>query len=599
MHDLKRIKDLQAQQENLVNNYEALDAILDDLQSLRKKQEFIPSEMNSSIRDMLSKIRENQNSFISGYEALEFGETPTTVTDCKAELDDYEKYILEKSSYVEVINFVLALDSDNAAAKSALEQHQAFASAYNCRINSVAQCEADLKKYILLKEAFEEKDPTKRLSDIIELSPMIDFPLVVALNTNALTHAGKAPAAKEYAYEPVAAESNDQAPAKEIPVPDEKPVPSETLPVEKEREEVEDFWTPDNFQMPDFKVPQKPISNRPAPDEAPISHAGIESGLTAELNHVLSRENAAHRLAADVEHTASLPNVKSAPQAVENTKAWENLGVYNPAAVCYSVPDEKMQIFRCERPKKFSVSDFQKELSLKVPNRFTKQCAIKDAYKYGATSPHMLAELIKEDSDLVEDACDTLVDNGYLKAFELSGRQFERFERLYVLTASGRKVFTNNETASLLNLAAVEKTATPPFASHANAVLNRMLFLTSKKLMELYMPSRQFVVGSFILETNSFINFFPTTNGTGTYSYVSVLGNELKDYLIFKVELQELLPTLNTISVVGMTEQHAKALAGWIYDSFRKELAGKKLQCYVYETDTYYTFPEGVPFKIG
>ena len=225
MHDLKRIKDLQAQQVNLVNSYEALDAILDDLKSLRNKQEFIPSEMNSSIRDMLSKIREDQTSFISGYEALEFGETPATVTDCKAELDDYEKYILEKSSYVEVINFVLALDSDNAAAKSALEQHQAFAAAYNCRINSVAQCEADLKKYILLREAFEEKDPTKRLSDIIELSPMIDFPLVVALNTNALTHAGKAPAAKAFACEPVAAESSTNTPVKEIPVPEEKPLP--------------------------------------------------------------------------------------------------------------------------------------------------------------------------------------------------------------------------------------------------------------------------------------------------------------------------------------------------------------------------------------
>lgn len=590
MHDIKRIKDLLSQQANLTERYGDLDALLDDLKSLRNKQEFIPESMNSSIRTMLSDIQNDQDTFLSGYEALEFGTTPSSITECKAELDDYERYIIEKSSFVDVINFILSLDSDNAAARAALEQHQAFAAAYDCRSNSVAQCESDLKKYILLRKAFEEQDPTKRLSDIIELSPMIDFPLVVALNTNALTSGGKAPAASAAESSPVV----EVAPAQTVSEPVEKTVSQQKTPAQLD----EEYWQPSSkYPMPDFTVPQKPISNRPAPDETPVSHVGIENGLTSELNNVLSRENASASLAANVEHTASLPNV-SAASPKEVAEPWKNIGIYDTASVCYSVSDEQMQIFRCERPKKFSASDFQKEMSLKAKNRFHKQWAIKDAYRYGATCPQMLADLIKEDPDLVEDACDTLVDNGYLKAFELTGQEYSQFERLYVLTASGRKVFTNADSAALLNLAAVEKPATPPFASHADAVLNRQLFLKTKKLMELYMPSRQFNVGSFILETNSFINFFPTTNGTGTYAYVSVLGNEVKNYLIFKVELQEMLPSLTNITVVGMTREHAKALADWIYSSFPELLSGKKLQYYAVGTDTYYSYSDGTPFRI-
>ncbi len=629
MHDLKRIKDLLAQQADLTAHFEELDAVLDTYKTLRSRQEFIPQEINTQIRSKLTEIQSSQDTFLSGYEALDFGETPASVSACKAELDDYETYIIEKSSYVNVIHFILSLTSDNAAANAALDQHKAFAAAYDCRSNSVEQCEKDLKKYILLKKAFEEQDPTKRLSDIIELSPLIDFPLVVALNTNALVLSGasSAPVQSEPQTAPVRSEAPSAA-EKEAPAAVSEPVQTRTaapaadsVPAEPAVQpknetaepavqpkndaaadllsEPDEFWTPGaKFPMPDFTVPQKPISNRPAPDEAPVSHQGIESGLNAELTQVLSRETAAASIAAGVEHTASLPNAGHAASSNTIHDPWGNIGIYNPTAVCYSVPDDCMQVFRCERPKKFSVSDFQKELSLKSKNRFQKQCAIKDAYKYGATSPHMLANLIKEDPDLVKDACDTLVDNGYLKAFELSGPAFNNFERLYVLTASGRKVFTHSETASLLNTAAVEKAATPPFASHANAVLNRQLFLKSKNLMELYMPSRQFNVGSFILETNSFINFFPTTDGSGTYAYVSALGKEVKDYLIFKIELQEMLPSLNTITAVGMNREHAKALASWIGSSFEKELAGKKLQYYSYGDDSYYSYPDGVPFRV-
>ncbi|MCQ2501509.1 MAG: hypothetical protein MJ117_09220, partial [Lachnospiraceae bacterium] len=346
----------------------------------------------------------------------------------------------------------------------------------------------------------------------------------------------------------------------------------------------------------DIYVIQKPISNRPAPDEAPVPHTGIENGLTAELNYVLSRENTAAHLAVDLDSDSRYKTDSSASKYPEG---WEKLGIPNPEHIFYSVPDDYMQTFRCSRPKKFSPSDFQKEMSLKSPNRFQKQWALKDAYRYGATSPHMLAELIKEDSDLVEEACDTLVNSGYLKAFQLTGPSFNNFERLYVLTASGRKIFTNADTAAVLNLAPSQKPATPPFASHANAVLNRLLFLSTKKLMEIYMPSRQFNVGSFILETNSFINFFPTSTASGTYAYVSVFGEDMKDYLIFKIELQEMLPSLNIITVVGMTKEHAKALADWIYECFSPQLAGKKLQYYVSETDTYYSYPQSVPFKVG
>lgn len=564
MHDLNRIRFLLDQNQSLSDRFGELDALLDNLHTLRESQQFIPEELNSSICSTLTQLKMDQNTFLANYESLNFGATPSTITECKAELKDYETYILEKSSFVEVLQFVLSLDSDNADAKAALKQHQIYAAAYDCRSNSVAQCEEDLKKYILLRKAFEEKDPANRLSSIIELSPMIDFPLVVALNTNALTCKNKSDETEEIDNE-----------------------------IEVDSDDIDTY-----SQTSDFTVPKRTVSNRPAPDEAPISHVGIESGLTAELNHVLSRENTAASLGPDVVHTATLPKVDSAPAGKALPDPWGSLGIYNPAAVCYSVPDEKMEVFRCERPKRFSASDFQKEMALKSKNRFEKQNALKDAYKYGATSPEMLAALIKEAPVVVADACDTLVESGYLKAFKLSDAAYANFDKLYVLTASGRKIFTNQESASVLNMPAVEKPATPPFASHANAVLNRQLFLKTKKLMELYMPSRQFNVGSFILETDSFINFFPTTNNTGTYAYVSVIGNEVKDYLIFKIELQEMLPSLDTITVVGMTMDHARALTDWIHNSFADELAGKKLQFYVYENDTYYTYPHEASFRI-
>ncbi len=107
------------------------------------------------------------------------------------------------------------------------------------------------------------------------------------------------------------------------------------------------------------------------------------------------------------------------------------------------------------------------------------------------------------------------------------------------------------------------------------------------------MPSRQFNVGSFILEANSFINFFPTTNGTGTYAYAGVSGTEVKDYLIFKIELQELLPSLSTLNIVGMTREHARSLADWVYESFSDIMRGKTLQYYAYNTGTYYSYPDG------
>ncbi|MDO4490672.1 MAG: hypothetical protein Q4B85_06380 [Lachnospiraceae bacterium] len=573
MHDISRIKDLQLQQTSLTDRFGELDALLEELKSFRSEQAFIPEELNTSICTMLSDIKKDQHTFLSGYEALDFGTTPSTLTACRTELDDYENYIIEKATYVDVINFILSLDSDNASAKTALEQHKEFAADYDCRANSVQQCESDLKKYILLKKAYEEQDPTKRLSDIIELSPLIDFPLVVALNTNALVSHRDEPAAQPAQDAAVTADS----PASAAPTYVEQPAPAPA-------------------PVPSYTVPQRPVSDRPVPDEAPVFHPGIENGLNTELSYVLSRERTAASLAADVEHTTAPSGERNAHSSQTVKDPWGEIGIYNPAAICYSVPDDRMQIFRCDKPKKFSVSDFQKEMSLKAKNRFQKQWAFKDAYRYGATSPLMLAALIKEDPDLVEDACDTLVDNGYLKAFELSGPAYSSFERLYVLTASGRKVFTNQETAALLNLAPVEKPATPPFASHANAVLNRQLFLKTKKLMEQYMPSRQFNVGSFILETNSFINFFQSTNGTGTYSYVSVLGNDPKDYLIFKIELQELLHTLDTVTVVGMTKEHARALAEWIWNCFSRELAGKKLQFYVHENNTYYSFPDEKTF---
>lgn len=619
MHDINRIKDLQLRQAALTGQYEELDVLLDDLRSLRSKQAFIPEDMTSSITAKLMDVQTDQRSFLTDYNALDFGATPSTITECKTELDDYETYILEKSSYVEVINFLLSLDSDNEAAKSALDQHKAYVAAYDCRTNSVDQCEKDLKKYILLRDAYKENDPTKRLSDIIELSPMIDFSLVVALNTNALftKEADTLVEAAPYKNSTLIPDLFEDQLDQKTPDTTDKmfaskaPVFAEDLTAPKIPDFIRDL---DAIKVPDMteipaSVPQKPISNRPAPDEAPVPHTGIESGLTAELNYVLSRETAAANLAANVD-TASIFSEKTLSEKTPVSKpasnytanipqGWEKLGIRNPAHIFYSVSDENMQIFRCARPKKFSTSDFQKEMSLKSPYRFQKQWAIKDAYRYGATTPNMLATLIKEDPDQVEEACNTLVDNGYLKAFELTGPSFQTFEKLYVLTASGRKVFTNADTAAILNLAPSQKPATPPFASHANAVLNRLLFLNTKKLMEIYMPSREFNVGSFILETNSFINFFPTTTGKGTYAYVGVLGEDLKDYLIFNIELQEMLPTLTTINVVGMTKEHAKALTDWIYDSFRDQLTGKKLQLYVQETDTYYSYPQCVPFKVG
>lgn len=603
MHDLTRIKALIDQNHNLSDRYKELDALLDDLHNLREKQEFIPEELNTSICTMLSQIHTDQDAFLSSYESLNFGATPSTVSGCLEELADYQKYILEKSSFVEVLQFILSLDSENASAKAALEQHQTFAAAYDCRNNSVDQCKEDLKKYILLRKAFLEEDPAKRLSSIIELSPMIDFPLVVALNTNTLTSkstfsestsAEAAPVVTAYTETAAAETTSTKNTFPDTAEPASVPTAKDALPNTED-----DSWIPKfKYEMPDFTVPVKPVSNRPAPDEAPVSHKGIENGLTAELNHVLSRENVAASLAPDVVHTASLPKINPEGNGKVVSDPWGSLGITDPMKLCYSVSDEKLRIFRCEKPKRFSASDFQNELSLKAVNRFQKQSALKDAYKYGATTPAMLAELIKEDAASVEDACNSLVEAGYLKAFQLSGSAYSDFAKLYVLTASGRKIFTNTESAALLNLPAAEKPSTPPFASHANAVLNRQLFLKSKKLMELYLPTRQFNVGSFILETNSFINFFPTTNNQGTYAYVGACGYEVKDFLIFKIELQEMLPSFDTITVVGMTKEHARALAAWIYNSFSAELAGKKLQFYVYEDDTYYTYPHEASFKI-
>ncbi len=587
MHDLKSIKDLQSRLENLSGKYEELDALLNTILSLREKQQVIPSSVSSSAAEQLKLVQAEQDSFLRKYEAMDFGNTPASIADCKAELDDYERYIIEKSSYVEVINFVLALDSDNQEAKNALKQHKAFAAAYDCRTNSAAQCEVDLKKYILLKKAFEEQDAARRLSDIIELSPIIDFPLVVALNTNALrVGSSSVPAADPKPAAPHAADSITPAPAAD---PENTTAKAENLSTKEEAP---------GYVKYDFSVPQRPISNRPAPDEAPVPHQGIESGLTAELTKVLSRETVAASLAEDVEHTASLPNFKTLVSDDGEQSPWREVGIVNPAAVCYSVSDDRMESFHCGRPKHFSAADFQKEMSLRSPNRFIKQTAIKDACRYGAVTAGQLAELVKESPDSAAEACDALVDSGYLKAFKLKGDSFSSFEKLYVLTGNGRKVFTNSETAAVLNLASVDKAPTPPFSSHADPVLNRQLFLRSRKLMEEYMPSRQFNVGSFILEKSSFISFFPTTDDNGTYSYVSVLGNEVKSYLIFKLELQELLPSLDTITVVGMTKTHGKALADWIYDSFSTDLANRGLQYYSVEDSSYYTYPDGLPFSV-
>ncbi len=605
MHDLNRIKDLLAQQEKLSAGYEELDALIQNLKTLRTEQKFIPDTVNASITDKLALLKTGQDSFLASYGELdELGDTPATITACKAELEDYEKYILEKAPFVDVINFVLSLESDNPSAKSALDEHKAFAAAYNCRANSVEQCKTDLKKYILLRKAFEEQDPTRRLSDIIELSPIIDFPLVVALNTNSLTIAGAetktAPAAEAETQpeqpDSVRTVSEDissspvQLQAEPVVPEPEKTAAAESTEKEPLIDEPE-YWQPiENQQNTSYSVPKQPVSDRPAPDEKPIFDQGIENGLNAELTQVLSRENAAASI------TASMPDVNAANAAAGDV--WSRLGIYDKQAACYTLPDSTMKIFRCKRPKNFSVSDFQQEMSLKSANRFLKQQALKDIYRYGVTTIQRLAQLTSSEMEDVIAACDTLVNNGYLKAFRLSGPDFNNLEKIYVFTASGRKVFTNQETASLLNMKAVDRSVTPKFETHANAVLNRQLFMESGKLMERYMPSREYTVGSFILDPNSFINFFTSTKGEGTSAYITVLGDSPKDYDLFSVELKELLPSLNTITVIGLTKEHGQALTDWLYRRFQQEFSGKKLQYYSYDNDTYFSYPAGVPFRI-
>ena len=189
MHDLNSITDLREHLNSLSGMYIDLNQLLEQLKAVMDHQTFIPESLYESLHEKMTLIISSQKDFIGKYSDLEIGILPEDIPSMNQKLEEQYKFLTEKKSFADIIQFVMSLHSEQTDIENDLTKEKESLKKFDIFSNSVETCKEYLKKYVLLKQVFEEQDPrTKFMLIMSNLSSQFSLPITYGLNTNAIVY---------------------------------------------------------------------------------------------------------------------------------------------------------------------------------------------------------------------------------------------------------------------------------------------------------------------------------------------------------------------------------------------------------------------------
>lgn len=182
MYNLEKIQKLKEYLSALSDKSTELGNELKELCNIIDAEQFIPDIVSKSIKTKLEEIGIFQKEFFGIYQSVHLGDTPETIPAAYQKLNDMERSAEEKSVYADAVYFFTHLHSGNPEIEKSLEVCKAKLAEVDVYGLSVEECRRFAEKYVILKNAYNERDSRKKLALIFRLKESLPDDILMEIN---------------------------------------------------------------------------------------------------------------------------------------------------------------------------------------------------------------------------------------------------------------------------------------------------------------------------------------------------------------------------------------------------------------------------------
>lgn len=538
----KKFLELRGLREEWKKENEQLSAELD-------KGRFFTEDAIAAVKVRLSQICMVQREIIQSYDALCIGRSWEKIEEAESILGEHLEILQRRQKYGAAIWLFLHLQSNVKMIEEKLALMQADLSSKTFEGLSEEQCRLEFEKYILFMETFQESIPEKRHQLAMKLMEEFDSSVVMGLVAGWIFSSqdeNEYPNEKSEGQEkPESAVSFASAEEKTAEAENTEIVETEARIQETAIDEAEDV---DESATRNTAEDEFSMTAEPSLPELHMTEADTQA-VCEQSEDVAEAEEKSE------DKSSGSANVEKSESTEKTAEIWEGLEESELAAM--RIPEEKSKLeVSISNKSKFGFKEFKNDL-IKLKLFFPRK-VLQLSYDFSGITPDVVSLLCEKSTIECSSMCERLHQMGYFDKWWVVG-----YGEFYGLSVKGEKIFQNQKACELLRVkVCAEENDRTRIENTTNAALVRILYFDSlKKIISAGYQIRQ----KQILGEEFCVNVFEDVEKNKNLGIVSIVSDKPEEYARFLEVLCKHWKQMNIMLVLGLHEQHAKAVSEWLY----------------------------------
>ena len=485
------------------------------------KNEFIPKELEKKATGNLCEIGLLQDQIKEQFVTLKLGEVPGKIATLEKFLEEYQKKLELKQRYLETVTFFMSLHSDEEEIEKLLDERKTKLALLELDSMDEEELDETLKPYVLLRKALEEKDFSKKLSLMYQLTDFFEEAIFSGVGR------GKISSLLEKTCD------------------------------NEEKNELQEF--PENTEFSEESQEIEVSVEEQVQEKTNFQH------INEKLEEPENVENFIEEKETDEYDEADIMLDDFDMDNKEESDIWEKLGIHEISAVCYKEQPELLKVETAPKAAdKFGVSKFKNDI-MKQSCREKLDCLVEivNGCAYSKESISMYQGKKAGSYDLITDK---LYQLGYLKKYSVDG-----MGEFYTLSARGERAFSTKDSLGFIqrhnrSVERIDLSGLTEIEDTTNAAISRILLCGCYAKITHIDPEYKFIKRLLLLKKDAYLLLFPKVLGEFEIEYLSIVTEKAEEFL----NLQKMIKKLHTnvlpdyLIVVEPDRNLAFQVAKWI-----------------------------------
>lgn len=553
----------------------------------------------AAVMDKLSKISRIQREITERYQTLHLEKKWKTAEEAEKLLEEHQKLLERKQKYDAAIQLFLCLKSDIPDIAGKLAKIQEELSSKRIEELSEEQCQNEFEKYVLFMETLEETVPDRRHQLAMQLMCEFDSSVVMGLvagwifcdreETKSQDEAAEVQETAELdeiAEVQETAEFDQAAEVRETAESGQTAEMQEMAESDQVAEVCESAETDSTAKADEISEPEETVWNQAEAecsatsetDDAAQSDLNQDDAAQNDSKQGDSRKESLEKtVVLGIDTSTVYMNHKSESEEEEENpeRIWENLDDAELKEMF--VPEDRSKLDVTSSNKlKFGFKEFKNDM-VKM-NLFFPRKAFQACYNFNGITPNLLAWLCDKTTIECTNMCERLLQMGYFDKYWVVG-----YGEFYALSIKGEKAFQNQKACELLKMKGnLKEDDKERIEDTTNAALARILHFESfEKILDInpdyHMEQSQ------IFGKDYCVTVFRHLTEQKDIGAVSIVSEEPAQYAEFLEVVSRRWRFLDVLLILGLNEQHARAVSGWLCEkasSLKKGITAKIWYCY-------------------